>query len=115
MLNKVSSLARALGILLAIVAGFFTLGTLNTALVILVLGLIAGLCYTAEDIVRLAVQVLVLPAVGIALGNVPEIGERLGAAAGNVALLIAGALATVVVVRLFNLVKDDLMGLIAKS
>ena len=115
MLNKLSSLARALGIIFSIVAGLVTLGPLNTALVIVVLGLIAGICYTAEDIVRLAVLVLALPALGIALGNVPEIGERLGAAAGNVALFIAGALTTVVAVRLFNLVKGDLMGLIAKS
>lgn len=115
MLNKVGSLARALGVLLAIVAGFVTLGTMNTALVILVLGLIAGLCYTAEDIVRLGVLVLALPVVGMALGNIPEIGEKLGAVAGNVALAIAGALATTVVVRLYNLVKDDLTGLAAKS
>ena len=114
MLNKVSSLARALGILLAIAAGFVTLGTLNTALVILVLGLIAGLCYTAEDTVKLAVLVLALPVLGTALGNVPEVGEMLGAAAGNLALLIAGALTTVVVVRLYNVVKGDLMGLTAK-
>ena len=115
MLNKGGSLARALGILLAIVAGFVTLGTLNTALVLLVLGLIAGLCYTAEDIVRLGVLVLALPVVGMALGNIPEIGDKLGAAAGNVALTISGALTTVVVVRLFNLVKGDLMGMTAKS
>ena len=115
MLNKLGSLARALGILLAIVAGFVTLGNLNTGLAILVLGLIAGLCYTAEDIVRLGVLVLALPAVGMALGNIPEIGDKLGAVAGNVALAIAGALATVMVVRLFNLVKGDLMGLTAKS
>lgn len=114
MLNKVSSLARALGVLLAIVAGFVTLGPLNTALVILVLGLISGLCYTAEDIVKLAVLVLALPVLGTALGNVPEVGAMLGAAAGNVALLIAGALTTVVVVRVYNVVKGDLMGLIAK-
>ena len=115
MLNKVGSLARALGILLAIVAGFVTIGTMDTALVILVLGLIAGLCYTAEDIVRLGVLVLALPAVGMALGNIPEIGDKLGAVAGNIALAIAGALATVMVVRLFDLLKGDVTGLTAKS
>ena len=51
----------------------------------------------------------------MALGNIPEIGDKLGAVAGNIALAIAGALATVMVIRLFDLVKGDLMGLTAKS
>ena len=43
MLNKISGLARALYIVLAIVAGFVALGMMNVPLVLVVLGLIAGL------------------------------------------------------------------------
>lgn len=114
MLKKIGSLARALGIILAIVAGVVALGNFNASLIIVVLGLIAGLCYGAEDHVRLGVLVLALPAVGTALSNIPQIGEHLGAIAGNVALAVAGALATSFTIRLFNLVKGDLMGLGAK-
>jgi hypothetical protein len=114
MLNKVSSLARAVGIILAVVAGFVTLGTMNTGLVILVLGLISGLNYSSDDHVRLGVMTLALPAVGMALGTVPSVGTQLGAVAGNLALAVAGALASSFAMRLFDLVKGDLMGLTAK-
>ena len=44
MLNKIGGLARAIYIVLAIVAGFVALNMMNVPLVLLVLGLIAGLC-----------------------------------------------------------------------
>ena len=42
MLTKISGLARTLYIVLAIVAGFVTLGTMDVALVLVVLGLIVS-------------------------------------------------------------------------
>ncbi len=115
MLNKVSSLARALSIILAIVAGFVALGTLNTALVLVVLGLISGISMPTDRMMGVGVTVLVLPAIGMALGHIPMIGEQLGAVAGNIALTAAAALASALAIYLFNLVKNDLMGLGAKS
>ena len=53
MLKKIGGLARALYIVLAIVAGFVPLGMMNVALVLVVLGLIAGLAM-AEDRLVLA-------------------------------------------------------------
>jgi hypothetical protein len=114
MLNKVCGLARAIGILLAIVAGFVALGGLNTALVLVVLGLIGGIAYGTDDLVRLGVLALALPAVGTALGNIPSVGGQLGAVCGNLAVLIASALASAFAIRLFNIVKGDVMGLAAK-
>lgn len=114
MLNKVSGIARAIGILLAIVAGFVALGDLNTALVLVILGLIGGIAYGADDLVRLGVMALALPAVGAALGNIPTVGEQLGAVCGNLAVLVASALATAFAIRLFHIVKGDVMGLAAK-
>jgi hypothetical protein len=115
MLNKVCSLARALSIILAVVAGFVALGTLNTALVLVVLGLISGITMPTERMMGIGVSVLVLPAVGLALSNVPMIGEQLGAAANNVALTAAAALGSAMAIYLFNMVKDELMGLGAKT
>jgi hypothetical protein len=114
MLNKVCSLARALAIILAVVAGFVALGGLNTALVLVVLGLISGIAMPREDVMRVGVTVLVLPAVAAALGKIPAIGEQLGAIAGNVALAGAGALAAGIAMSLYNVVKGDLTGLTAK-
>ena len=115
MLNKVSSLARALAIILAVVAGFVALGGMNTALLLVVLGLISGISLPREEVMRVGVTVLVLPAVAAALGNIPAIGEQLGAVAGNVGLAAAGAVAAGIAMTLFNVVKTDLMGLTAKA
>lgn len=111
MIGKIGSLARALGILLAVVAGFVAIPGLNVVLVIVVLGLIGGLAYAADEAVRLYVAVLVLPAIGLALSNIPGIGGQLTAAATNVGLAAAGAAATVLAIRLYNMVKDALLGL----
>ena len=114
MLIKVTALARALGLLLAVIAGFIAIPNLNVALVLVVLGLIAGIVMSPERVLHVGVVVLVLPAIGVALTHIPMIGEQLAAVAGNVALGGAGALASGVAIMLFGLVKDGVMGL-AKS
>ena len=114
MVKKVAGLARILAILLAIVAAFAALGSLDTALVLFVLGLVAGLGYVQEDIPRLFLVILVLPIVAAGLGTIPQVGTQLGAIATNVQLAASGAAAVVIVIRLFNLAKGDLTGLTAK-
>lgn len=114
MLNKVSGLARALNLVLALVAGFVALGTLNVELVLLVLGLVSGLTMSAERYVPTAVTVVVLPMVGTALGLIPTIGGQLNAVAGNIALAGAGALASAIAIMAYGLVKDGALGLTAK-
>jgi hypothetical protein len=115
MLNKVSSLARALSIILAVVAGFVALGTLNTALALVVLGLISGITMPNDRMIGVGVTVLILPAVAAALATIPTIGEQLGAVAGNIALTAAAALASAITIYLFNMVKNELTGLTAKA
>lgn len=110
-MTKISGLARALGILLAIVAGFVAIPGLNIALVLVALGLISGISMPEERFITVALYVLVLPIIGAALGNVPMIGAQLGAVAVGLALVAAGSLASAIAVRLFALVRDDLMGL----
>lgn len=115
MLNKVSSLARALSIVLAVVAGFVALGELNTALVLVVLGLISGASMASDKMTGMGVSVLALPVVGTALANIPTVGAQLSAVAGNLATGAAGALAAAIALYLFNTVKGDLAGLSAKG
>lgn len=110
MLNKVAGLARAVGLILAVVAAFVAIPA-QVPLILVVLGLIAGLNYGTDDITRLAVTAIALPLVGAALGTIPQIGAQLTAVAANAALAVAGALATRVAVRLYELVVGDVKGL----
>ncbi|HET7817518.1 MAG TPA: hypothetical protein VFK58_08080 [Sphingomicrobium sp.] len=111
MLNKISGLARALYILLAIIAGFVAFGTMNTALVLVVLGLIAGLSMPRERLVLALVAIVALPIIGAALGQIPAIGAQLSAVTGNLQLGVAGAAATAIAILLYELVMEGVTGL----
>jgi hypothetical protein len=111
MLNKIGGLARALYIVLAIVAGFVALTMMNVPLVIVVLGLIAGLAMPRERMLLVAALVIALPTVGAALGNIPTIGAQLTAVAANLQLGAAAALATAIAIMLYELVMDGVTGL----
>jgi hypothetical protein len=107
MTDKIGGLARLLATLLAIIAGFVAMPGVNISLVLVVLGLIAGIIYTGESMVRLFLVVLVLPLAGGALGQIPAIGTQLNAAALNLALAAAGMAATAIAMRLFDNSKRD--------
>jgi hypothetical protein len=111
MLNKISGLARALYILLAIVAGFVALGAMNVALLLVALGLIAGVSMTKENYVPAAATAIALPIIGAALGTIPMIGAKLTAVTANLQMGIAGALASALAIVLYKLVMDGVMGL----
>ena len=111
MLTKIGGLARALYILLAIIAGFVALGMMNVALVLVVLGLIAGLSMPRERMVIAGVAMLVLPIVGAALGNIPAVGAQLTAICGNLQMGVAGAFATALAIMLYELVMEGVMGM----
>jgi hypothetical protein len=111
MLTKVSGLARALYIVLAIVAGFVALGAMNVGLVLLVLGLIAGISMPRERMVLTGVTIVALPIVGAALGQIPTIGAKLTAITANLQVALAGALATALAILLYELVMDGVTGL----
>jgi hypothetical protein len=112
MLNKVAGLARALGLLLALVAAFVAIPA-PVPLILVLLGLAGGLAYGPEDFIRLALAVVVLPVAGAALGTIPTVGTYLAAFFGNAALVIAGALATRLVLRSYELIVGDLKSLSA--
>ena len=115
MLNKISGLARALYIMLAVVTAFVALGMMNVALVLIVLGLIAGVSMPKDRIVLAAATVIALPIIGTALTNIPTIGAQLNAMALNLQLGIAGALATAIAIQLYQLAMDGIMGMMGAS
>lgn len=108
-MNKVYAGARALGILLAIVAAFVVIPNVNVAAALVILGIITGLGVAEENTQRVMIATLVLPVIAAALTNVPQIGEQLSAIASNLGLSIAGSAATVVVARVISRVRSDWM------
>jgi hypothetical protein len=111
MLTKISGLARTLYIVLAIVAGFVTLGTMPVALVLVALGLIAGITLPRERMVLAAATILALPTIGAALEKIPMIGGQLNAVTANLQLGMAGAFAMAMVIILYELAMDGVTGL----
>ena len=111
MFKKICGLARSLYILLAIVAGFMALGAMNTGLVLVVLGLIAGLAMAKENYVPAAATAIALPIMGAALGTIPAIGAQLTAVTTNLQLGVAGALASALAIVLYHFVMDGVTGL----
>ncbi|MFM5893960.1 MAG: hypothetical protein ACKOQM_05950 [Novosphingobium sp.] len=107
MLNKVSAAARIVGLLLAIVAGFMPDIGFDIAMVLIVLGLIAGITMPTERIMAVGVFVLVTPAIAAALAHLPAIGAQLGAVFGALALFAAASLATAIVLMLYGRVRED--------
>jgi hypothetical protein len=111
MLNMVSGLARTLYIVLAIVAGFVAMPMMNVALVLVVLGLVAGLTLPRDRLVLATVTVIALPILGVALANIPMIGEQLGAVMANLQLGMAGAVTTALFIRLYELAMEGVPGM----
>jgi hypothetical protein len=111
MLMKISGLARTLYILLAIVAGFVAMGTMPVALVLVALGLIAGISLPRERMVLAAATILALPTIGAALAKIPAIGEQLNAAMLNLQIGMAGAFAMAMIMILYELAMEGITGL----
>jgi hypothetical protein len=111
MLNMVSGLARTLYIVLAIVAGFVALTMMDVPLVLVVLGLIAGITLPPERQVLAGVTVIALPILGAALTHIPAIGEQLAAVMANLQLGVAGAVTSALLIRLYGLAVEGVPGL----
>ena len=111
MLKKIGGLARALAILLAIVAGFVALGGMNVGLVLLVLGLVAGLALTDERMLLNVALVIALLSIGTALTQIPTIGAHLNSVALNLQMAMIGGITTAMAIRMYHLVMDGVTGL----
>ena len=108
-MTKVYAAARALAVLLSIVAAFMAIPNVNVAAVLVLLGVIAGVGLPDDHTMRISVVALVLPVIAVALANIPMAGTHLGAIASNLGLAYAGAAATAIALALFNRVKSDWM------
>ena len=108
---KISGLARTIYIVLAIVAGFVALGTMPVALVLVVLGLVAGISLPKERMVLAAATILALPTIGMALSKIPAIGAQLMAVTTNLQLGMAGAFAMAMGLILYELAMEGVTGL----
>jgi hypothetical protein len=115
MLMKIGGLARALAIVLAIVAGFIALNMMNVPLALIVLGLIAGLALPDDRMVLTAVTIIALPIVGTALTHIPAVGAQLNGVALNLQMAMAGALATAIAIRLYHLAMGGVMGVMGTA
>lgn len=115
MLMKIGGLARALAILLAIVAGFMALNMMDVPLVLVVLGIVAGLAMADDRVLLATATVIALPIIGTALGHIPAIGAQLNAVMLNLQMAMAGALATSVVIRVYHLTMDGVMGMMGSA
>ncbi|HEY4071155.1 MAG TPA: hypothetical protein VGM04_06325 [Sphingomicrobium sp.] len=115
MLTKVSGLARTLYIVLALVAGFVALGTMPVALILVALGLVAGISLPKERMVLAAATILALPTIGAALAKIPAIGEQLNAVALYLQLGMAGAFAMAMVLILYELAMEGITGMMGSS
>jgi hypothetical protein len=115
MLNKISGLARALYIVVAFVAAFIALGTMDVVLVLVALGLIAGISMPRERMVLAAATLIALPIVGAALAHIPTIGAQLNAVTGNLQMGLAGSFASATAIFLYHLVMDDVTALTASG
>ena len=111
MMHKIGGLCRALYILLAIVAGFVALGGMNVTLILVVLGLIAGLAVPRDRLVMAMVAALALPVMGAALANIPTIGTQLNAVMTNLQTGVAASAATALFILLYELVVGGVTGL----
>ena len=114
MLDKICGLSRALYIVLAIAAGFVAMGGMDVALVLVVLGLIAGITMPADRHVLATATAIALPILGAALGHIPAVGEQLTAVTGNLQMGVAGAVTSALAIRLYGLVVEGVTGLGSK-
>jgi hypothetical protein len=111
MLMKIGGLARALAILLAIIAAFVALNMMNVPLTLVILGLVAGLAMQEDRLVLSTVTLIALPIVGTALASIPTIGAHLNSVALNIQMALAGSLATAIAIRLYHMLMNGVTGL----
>jgi hypothetical protein len=111
MLGKISGLSGAVGVLLAVIAGFVAIPNLDVGLVLVVLGLLGGITAGTEGIVPRVVAAIGYPVIGAALAHLPMVGDKLNAVTGNLALGVSGAAASAIAIFLYGKVKGELMGL----
>jgi hypothetical protein len=88
-----------IGLLVAVIAGAFTLSFSWLSLILLLMGVLAAILFVdSSDVVNFGIRYLVLAAVYGALNSVPAIGKFLTGAFGGAVAFLAPVLLTTLVV-----------------
>jgi hypothetical protein len=103
MLNKICGLAGALGIALAIVAGFVAIPNLDTGLALVVLGIVGGITAPDESVPRTGLGTIALPVAATALATIPTVGTHLAGVATGIGTLAAGSFSCAVLIRVVKM------------
>lgn len=104
-MDKVIAVARAIGVLLAVVAAFVTIPYVAT--VLLVLGAIAALNNTPDDSTRVYMITIVLFLIAKSVAVVPTAGGILAAIFTNLDMALIGASLVSVVLGLYARIRRD--------
>lgn len=110
-MDKLTGLASLAAIILAIVAGVMPNLGFDAGMIILILGIIAGISADQDNAVRMFLAVLVLPVVAAGLGGLEAIGGYLAGIFGNLAVAATGISATLIARRIYEMVMANIQGL----
>jgi hypothetical protein len=106
-LSKICNAARALAVLLAVVAAFVTIPYVVP--ILLVLGAISAITNTPENNARVFVITIVLLLGAKSLGDIPAVGTWLSAIFGNLGTALVGASMMAIALGAYTRVKSDWM------
>lgn len=104
-MDKLCALARALAILVAIVAAFVVIP--QVGVILLVLGGIAAICNTPEDNLRIYIATLVLLGYSHLLAAIPAVGAPLATIFGNIGIATLGYSIVAIAIRIVLRIKSD--------
>ena len=109
-MNKVYALARLAAVLVAIAGAFVVVP--QAALILLVLGGIAGIAVDEDNRTRLYIVALTLSAISASklLDTIPTAGSYLTAIVGGLAIAYGGAAIVAILVALALRIKNDWVG-----
>jgi len=107
-MDKLTGLASLLAVVLAIVAGVMPELGFDAGMVILILGIIAGIGADQDNAMRMYLAVLVLPMVATGLAGLQAVGGPLAGISGNLAVVATGMAATLIARRVYEMAMGDI-------
>jgi len=110
-MDKLTGLASLLAVVLAIVAGVMPELGFDTGMVILILGIIAGISADQDNAVRMYLAVLVLPAVAAGVSGLQAVGGPLAGIFGNLAVAATGISATLIARKVYEMAMGNIQSL----
>ena len=100
----VGKIVQIIAVLVAIIAGLWS-GFPEAAMVVAVLGAVAGWFVAEEDRQRVLIAAIALSIVSGGLGAIPAVGEHISNIMGSLGSLYAAGSITVILVALFEKLK----------